>query len=434
MDESIDRHRLLARSPSATFLYRADGWSILGVGISDGDILVVDRSVTPQAGDLVIPVWDGNRPTSKVLKTFEHHLELHSANPQFPPIVLDQGTEVRSSRWWVWCARFNGGAAMFGVVDGNNFYASCERVFQPKLRGVPMVVLSNNDGCAIARSAEAKALGIKMGHPAHELKLQRLQLAMMAKGINGTLIMDAAEEYEQKQLQFGGLTDVLMSFMQMASGAADIPMTRLMSQSPGGLNATGESDLRNYYDRISSGQELVLSPALQVLDECLIPSALGTRPEEVFYNWRSLWQTTDKERADIGKTTTESIKIVSETKLIPDDVMTTVAVNMLTEAGVAPGLESEWPSTRCRRPKATIRTTTKRRGRQPRRLSMRHLARSMSAATSRTSARSLPGRGGRHHRFCATSYTSPSSTPARHSTGSRPTTPMIGVRTAGMSW
>jgi len=94
MDESIDLHRLLVRNPSATFLYRADGWSMLGVGISDGDILVVDRSVTPQAGDLVIAVWDGNQPTCKVLKTFEHHLELHSANPEFPPIVLDQGTEV----------------------------------------------------------------------------------------------------------------------------------------------------------------------------------------------------------------------------------------------------------------------------------------------------------------------------------------------------
>lgn len=59
---------------------------------------------------------------------------------------------------------------MFALVDGNNFYASCERVFQPQLRGKPLVVLSNNDGCAIARSAEAKALGIKMGQPAHELR------------------------------------------------------------------------------------------------------------------------------------------------------------------------------------------------------------------------------------------------------------------------
>ena len=51
---------------------------------------------------------------------------------------------------------------MFALIDGNNFYASCERVFQPELRGKPLVVLSNNDGCCIARSAEAKALGVRM--------------------------------------------------------------------------------------------------------------------------------------------------------------------------------------------------------------------------------------------------------------------------------
>ncbi|WP_245625242.1 LexA family protein [Stenotrophomonas chelatiphaga] len=56
MDEAIDLHRLLVRNPSATFLYRADGWSMLGIGISDDDILVVDRSVVPQSGDLVIAV------------------------------------------------------------------------------------------------------------------------------------------------------------------------------------------------------------------------------------------------------------------------------------------------------------------------------------------------------------------------------------------
>jgi len=59
---------------------------------------------------------------------------------------------------------------MFGLIDCNNFYASCERVFNPLLNGRPVVVLSNNDGCVIARSAEAKALGIPMGEPAYKLK------------------------------------------------------------------------------------------------------------------------------------------------------------------------------------------------------------------------------------------------------------------------
>ena len=55
--------------------------------------------------------------------------------------------------------------AVFGLVDCNNFFVSCERVFRPDLRGKPVVVLSNNDGCVIARSNESKALGIRMGEP-----------------------------------------------------------------------------------------------------------------------------------------------------------------------------------------------------------------------------------------------------------------------------
>lgn len=59
---------------------------------------------------------------------------------------------------------------MFALIDCNNFYASCERVFQPKLRGKPVIVLSNNDGCVIARSNEVKALGIEMGAPYFQCK------------------------------------------------------------------------------------------------------------------------------------------------------------------------------------------------------------------------------------------------------------------------
>ena len=61
---------------------------------------------------------------------------------------------------------------MFALVDCNNFYASCERVFRPDLNGKPIVVLSNNDGCLIARSNEAKAVGIPMGAPAFEYEKQ----------------------------------------------------------------------------------------------------------------------------------------------------------------------------------------------------------------------------------------------------------------------
>lgn len=58
------------------------------------------------------------------------------------------------------------------LVDVNNFYASCERLFRPDLNGRPIVVLSNNDGCVVARSAEAKAMGIKMGVPYFQIRQQ----------------------------------------------------------------------------------------------------------------------------------------------------------------------------------------------------------------------------------------------------------------------
>ena len=58
----------------------------------------------------------------------------------------------------------------YALVDCNSFYCSCERLFRPELRHVPVVVLSNNDGCVIARTPEAKALGIKMGDPFFKIR------------------------------------------------------------------------------------------------------------------------------------------------------------------------------------------------------------------------------------------------------------------------
>jgi DNA polymerase V len=78
----------------------------------------------------------------------------------------------------------------FALVDCNNFYASCERVFEPKLEGKPIVVLSNNDGCIIARSNEAKALGIKMGCPYFKLKNLITQNGVVVKSSNYPLYGD----------------------------------------------------------------------------------------------------------------------------------------------------------------------------------------------------------------------------------------------------
>ena len=82
---------------------------------------------------------------------------------------------------------------MYALVDGNNFYVSCERIFRPSLQGIPAVVLSNNDGCAIARSNEAKALGIKMGAPWFQIKHLMDSHGLVALSANFALYGDISD-------------------------------------------------------------------------------------------------------------------------------------------------------------------------------------------------------------------------------------------------
>ena len=97
---------------------------------------------------------------------------------------------------------------MIALVDANNFYASCERVFDPSLVGRPIVVLSNNDGCIIARSAEAKALGFKMGQPAFQARaeLERHRVAV----------------YSSNYILYGDLSSRLMNCLRYFSDEVEV--------------------------------------------------------------------------------------------------------------------------------------------------------------------------------------------------------------------
>ncbi|MFA6310001.1 MAG: Y-family DNA polymerase [Sterolibacterium sp.] len=88
------------------------------------------------------------------------------------------------------------------LVDGNNFYVSCERVFNPKLEGKPVVVLSNNDGCAVARSAEVKALGVKMGEPWFKMRDLAKQHGILALSSNYALYADMSNRMMTVLSQF----------------------------------------------------------------------------------------------------------------------------------------------------------------------------------------------------------------------------------------
>ena len=175
--------------------------------------------------------------------------------------------------------------------------------------------------------------------------LTRLSLANQGKSISNALVMDAEEEWDQKQISFAQLPEVLQLFLQIAAGAADIPVTRLLGQSPSGMNSTGESDVRNYYDRLASEQNVFLRPRVEKLDEVLIRSGLGARPEEVHFAFSPLWQLGEKEQADIFKTKADGARTLAgnggaSPPLVPIEALSDALVNTFVEDGSLPGLEA----------------------------------------------------------------------------------------------
>lgn len=124
----------------------------------------------------------------------------------------------------------------------------------------------------------------------------------------GLTIIDKEDEYEAITYNFSGLTDIITQFAQQLSGAGRTPLVRLLGQAPAGLNSSGESDWRNYYDHIKSEQESNLRPGIAKLNPVIYASTYGEQmPEDLEFDFAPLWQMSSVDKANIGKTTTESI-------------------------------------------------------------------------------------------------------------------------------
>lgn len=171
---------------------------------------------------------------------------------------------------------------------------------------------------------------------------RRLQTQAAMKGINGAVVLDAKDQYNQKTANFAGLPDVVAKFMDAVAGASRIPVTRLYGRAAVGLSGSGDGDERVYFDRIGHIQATEIQPAMELLDECLIWQALGARPEEIYFEWRPLRQLTETERAEIFSKTASAARSLagpSAGELIPMDALSDALVNELTEQGMLPGLE-----------------------------------------------------------------------------------------------
>ncbi|MGI4834941.1 MAG: Y-family DNA polymerase [Janthinobacterium lividum] len=146
---------------------------------------------------------------------------------------------------------------MFGLVDCNNFYASCERVFQPRLEGQPVVVLSNNDGCIISRSAEAKALGLQMGAPYFQVREQLRQQQVQVFSSNYAL--------------YGDMSRRVMHYLGQT-----VPGVEIYSIDEAFLDLSGlQQHLTPYLGKLD---ELASTIRAQVKQRTGIPTCVGVAP------------------------------------------------------------------------------------------------------------------------------------------------------------
>jgi phage-related protein (TIGR01555 family) len=125
----------------------------------------------------------------------------------------------------------------------------------------------------------------------------RYQMFGMMKSMFRLGLLDSTEEYNRHAASFGGLGEILSTLMEWVSGAAEIPMTRLFGVQSKGMGDSGKGDMNNYYNAIRGKQESDYRQFLEAIDKVLIPSALGSMPDDCEFDWNPLSQPSDTELA-----------------------------------------------------------------------------------------------------------------------------------------
>lgn len=138
----------------------------------------------------------------------------------------------------------------------------------------------------------------------------------MLMNSQGVQVLDRDDEFQTHAYTFSGLSDVYEQFMMDIAGAAEIPVTKLFGRSPAGMNATGESDMTNYYDSVLQKQEAMLRPVFDKLVPILCMSTWGAIPDDLEYEFNPVRESPEDERASITQRSTQAIVSVHNAGII----------------------------------------------------------------------------------------------------------------------
>ncbi|NBC37352.1 DUF1073 domain-containing protein [Novosphingobium sp. FSY-8] len=172
----------------------------------------------------------------------------------------------------------------------------------------------------------------------------RLKTMAMAESIYNMAIYDAGgpdmpgEAITDVVYNFAGAKDVLNAYNEFACAISDIPATRLLGRAPEGMNSSGDSQQKDWSKKIRAKQTLELGPCLDNLDRYLVPSALGSVPDKVDYDFAPLEMPDEDKAATRFKTTADALNVVANLHAMPDQAFAQAAQNAIVEGGWMPGL------------------------------------------------------------------------------------------------
>lgn len=149
---------------------------------------------------------------------------------------------------------------------------------------------------------------VAAGGPFFEGVMAQFENMRMFQNIEGLTVLDAEDEFETHSYNFAGIDDVLTQMGNQICGGLEIPRVRMFGESPGGLGSNGDGELRTYYDETGKKQETHLRRPTGLVLDVLCRSVTGKPPPPGFtFGFAPLWQMSDKEKAEIAKTTGEAV-------------------------------------------------------------------------------------------------------------------------------
>ena len=168
-----------------------------------------------------------------------------------------------------------------------------------------------------------------------------MQAQSVMKSNFGMQLVNKGDQIHNTQYTFTGLQEVYDSMCLDLAGASHIPVTKLFGRSPAGMNATGESDLQNYYDYIDTLRESKLKPIIYRLLPIIAMSAWGAIPDDIDIAFPPLWTPTAKEVAEIAKAKAETIVAAFQAGLLDQSTSQKELKKLADETGMFDSISDE---------------------------------------------------------------------------------------------